>query len=131
MKKIAPILLASGLIFLLAACGRGEGGPKAPAAPQGVARIGIVTLVDLGSTHCRPCIMMMPVLASLNKKYAGRVEVKFIDVDEQPGIAKRLQIMTIPTQIIYDREGNEVIRHIGFFPEDGLAAELDRVLAGK
>jgi len=85
-------------------------------------------MVEIGSTHCKPCQMMMPILEDLKKVYKGRVAVAFIDVDKYPQQAQKLQIMTIPTQIIYDRQGKEVLRHIGFFPEDQLTAELDRIL---
>ena len=87
-----------------------------------------ITFVEIGSMHCTPCKMMMPILENLKKKYQGRVAVKFIDVNKYPDLAQQLKIMTIPTQIVYDRQGKEVVHHIGFFPQDQIETELEGIL---
>jgi thioredoxin 1 len=110
--------------LLLAAC---SAKPKQDNLPAVVVP-DTVTLVDLGSLHCKPCLMMMPVLDALTKKYKGRAVVKFIDVNKYPAIARQFKVMTIPTQVLFDRQGREVMRHVGFIPQADLEKELDKVL---
>jgi len=77
-------------------------------------------LVDLGAGKCIPCKMMAPVLEELRREYAGRMEVVFIDVWENPDAGKPYDIDGIPTQIFYDAEGKELFRHVGFFGKEDI-----------
>ena len=79
-------------------------------------------LLDLGAGKCIPC-KMMPILEELQKEYAGRLEVVFIDVLEMPDTAKAYNVEMIPTQIFYDAAGNELFRHTGFFAKDDILAK--------
>jgi thioredoxin 1 len=80
-------------------------------------------LVDLGATQCIPCKMMAPILQDLKKTYAGRLDVQFIDVWENPDAGKKYGINVIPTQIFYDAQGKELFRHEGFFGKDDILAK--------
>ncbi len=80
-------------------------------------------LLDLGAGKCIPCKMMVPVLDGLKKDYAGKLEVEFIDVWQNPDAAKQYAIEVIPTQIFYDAQGKELFRHIGFFAKDDILAK--------
>jgi thioredoxin 1 len=57
---------------------------------------------------------MAPILVGLRKEYAGRMEVVFIDVWENPDAGQPYGVEVIPTQIFYDAEGKELFRHSGF-----------------
>jgi thioredoxin 1 len=85
---------------------------------------GMVTMVDLGARKCIPCKMMAPILEKLEKEYAGRAAIVFIDVWEDKAPASRFGIRTIPTQIFFDREGKEVFRHVGFLSEEEIVRRL-------
>jgi len=80
-------------------------------------------LIDLGSSRCIPCRMMMPILEELKKEYAGRLEVKFIDVRKNPDIARQYRVKIIPTQIFLAPDGTELYRHKGFFPKKDIVAK--------
>lgn len=80
--------------------------------------------VEVGADSCIPCKMMQPVLDELRKAYGGRLTVEFADVWENPDLGDKYQVRTIPTQVIYDAEDNEVFRHIGYWPKE----EIDRKL---
>jgi thioredoxin 1 len=80
-------------------------------------------LIDLGAGKCIPCKMMFPVLDELKKEYAGKLEVEFIDVWNNPDAGKQYGIEVIPTQIFYDATGKELFRHIGFFSKDDILAK--------
>ncbi|MGQ9650107.1 MAG: thioredoxin family protein [Phycisphaerae bacterium] len=77
-------------------------------------------LVDLGAGKCIPCKQMAPILESLKKEYAGRLEVEFIDVWENPQAGHRYRIRMIPTQIFYDATGKELFRHEGFYGREDI-----------
>ncbi|MCL5807375.1 MAG: thioredoxin family protein [Deltaproteobacteria bacterium] len=85
---------------------------------------GMVTLVDLGAKKCIPCKMMAPILEKLEKVYAGRAAVVFLDVWEDPKPASRFGIRGIPTQIFFDKQGREVYRHEGFLSEAAIVQQL-------
>ena len=87
-----------------------------PAAPKGA----LPCLVDLGSDKCIFCIQMAPILAELKVEYAGQFQVDFIDVRKNPGAAQEHGIRTIPTQIFFDAEGNELFRHVGLFSKEDI-----------
>jgi thioredoxin 1 len=87
-------------------------------------RSGKPTLVDFGATGCGPCDMMTPILASLTKKYAGKLNVLFVHVGEEQILGARYGVRTIPVQVFFDKEGKEVLRHDGFFPQ----ADIERKL---
>ena len=80
-------------------------------------------LIDLGATKCIPCKMMAPILEDLKKTYAGKMDVQFIDVWENPDAGKKYGINVIPTQIFYDAQGKELFRHEGFFGKEDILAK--------
>ena len=82
----------------------------------------MVTMLDLGAHKCVPCKMMAPVIKELQKEYKGRASVIFIDVWENPQEARRYGIRSIPTQIFYDRAGQEVTRHVGYLDKKSIEA---------
>lgn len=88
---------------------------------------GIPSLVDFGSTGCRPCDMMTPVLASLKQKYAGRLNVLFVHVGQEPVLGARYGIQSIPVQVLFDKDGKEVFRHTGFYPQNEIEKKLETV----
>jgi thioredoxin 1 len=83
------------------------------------------SLVDFGSTGCRPCDMLAPILETLKDKYAGKVNVLFVHVGQEQILAARYGIQSIPMQFFYDKDGKEVFRHVGFWPQ----AEIEKKLA--
>jgi thiol-disulfide isomerase/thioredoxin len=82
------------------------------------------SLVDFGSTGCKPCDMLAPILEALRKKYEGKVNVVFIHVGQEQILASRYGIQSIPAQFFYDKDGKEVFRHVGFWPQDEIEKKL-------
>ena len=93
------------------------------APPQPPEKKPLPKLLDLGAGKCIPCKMMFPVLDELKKEYAGKLEVEFIDVWQNPDAGKQYGIEVIPTQIFYDATGKELSRHIGFFAKEDILAK--------
>ena len=83
-----------------------------------------VTMVDLGATACIPCKMMAPIIEELEAEYRGKAAIIFIDVWKNPDEGKKFKVSMIPTQIFFDRAGNEVYRHSGFMDKKTIMAQL-------
>ena len=81
---------------------------------------GVVTMVDLGADRCVPCKMMAPIIEELKQEYPGRASIIFIDVWKHPEAGRRFGIQSIPTQIFYDKDGNEKGRHVGYLSKEGI-----------
>lgn len=94
--------------------------PKA--APQKAVVKKLPKFLELGSVNCRPCQMMQPIVAEIEKEYKGKLEVEFIDVwlPENENVAQKYKISSIPVQIFFDENGKEVYRHIGYFPKEDI-----------
>lgn len=88
---------------------------------------GMVTMVDLGAKHCIPCKMMAPILKKMEKRYAGKAVIHFYDVRENSEPAIRFKIQAIPTQIFFDKEGEEVYRHLGFMSEADIIKQFNKM----
>ena len=87
----------------------------APAAEPGTA---LPRLLDLGSDKCIPCKLMAPILDELKREYAGVFQVDVIDVKKDRSAAQKHRIRVIPTQIFFDRSGQEIFRHQGFLSKE-------------
>jgi thiol-disulfide isomerase/thioredoxin len=87
-------------------------------------RSGIPTMVEFGATGCVPCDMMQPILDKLQKDYPEKLNVVFIHVGEEQILASRYGISSIPVQVFYDAQGNEVFRHTGFLAENEVTKQL-------
>jgi thioredoxin 1 len=97
--------------------------PGLVAAPtQPAAEVKLPRLVDLGAGKCKACKALAPILDALREEYKGRLSVEFIDVWKDPAAGRPYCIRLIPTQILYDRDGNEVWRHEGFISKENLKA---------
>ncbi len=59
-------------------------------------------LVDFFATWCGPCKMMSPVIDELATELAGEVDVYKVDVDENPEVAQRYGVMSIPTLVVFE-----------------------------
>lgn len=99
----------------------------ADAAPSAIPVPGMVTMVDLGANRCIPCKLMAPILQEVKAEYQGRAAVIFLDVWEDPTQTDRFGIRVIPTQIFYDAEGREAMRHEGFMDKDAIVKVLTRL----
>ena len=82
------------------------------------------TMAEFGATGCIPCDMMQPILDKLRKNYPDKLNVVFAHVREKPIMGARFGIRSIPVQVFFDRDGKEVFRHVGFFPEAEVTKQL-------
>jgi thioredoxin 1 len=82
------------------------------------------SLVDFGSKGCKPCDMLAPILETLKKKYDGQANVLFVFVVQDQILAARYGVDAIPVQVFFDKDGKEVSRHVGFFPQEDIEKQM-------
>ena len=80
-----------------------------------------VALLDVWATWCGPCKMIAPVVDALSEEFADRAEFFKADAEENPGLAKKLRVMSIPNIVIM-KEGKVTARHVGFQDAEELRA---------
>ena len=76
-------------------------------------------LVDFWATWCGPCRMQAPILEQLDSELGGSVKIGKVDVDEEPELARRFGVMSIPTLIAF-RDGKEIAQNVGVTDANGL-----------
>ena len=82
-----------------------------------------VTLVDFWATWCGPCRMQAPILEKLDAECGDSVKIGKVDVDENPMLAQRFGVMSIPTLIAF-RGGQVVNQRVGVQSLDALKEML-------
>ena len=85
-------------------------------------------LVDFWAEWCGPCKMIAPVLEEMAAELGDQLTITKLNVDENPEIAMRYSVMSIPTLLLFD--GGDIKKKIvGAKGKGALMQELDEFLA--
>jgi thioredoxin 1 len=85
-------------------------------------------VVDFWAEWCGPCKMISPILEEIATEHAGKVKVAKLNVDDNPNVTRRFEVMSIPTLIVF-QDGEPVRRMIGAKGKGQLLQELSEFIA--
>ena len=80
-------------------------------------------LVDFWAEWCGPCKMIAPVLEEIASEKVGSLKIAKLNVDDNPGIARRFEVMSIPTLILF-KDGEPAKRIVGARGKGQLLSDL-------
>ena len=88
--------------------------------------------VDFYADWCGPCVAAAPIIEKLAAEYQDKMLIAKLDVDENPKTAQEFGVMSIPTVLVFKKDGGEpkiVNKQIGFPGEAGYRNIIDDTLA--
>lgn len=81
-------------------------------------------VIDCWAPWCGPCRMVSPIIDELAKEMQGKIVFGKLNVDENPRVSMKHEIMSIPTLLVF-KNGNLVDRIIGAYPKQELKKKLE------
>jgi thioredoxin 1 len=84
-------------------------------------------VVDFWAEWCGPCKMIAPILDEIATEQAGKLQVAKLNVDDAPDVARRFEVMSIPTLLVF-KDGQVAKRLVGAKGKGQLLEELAEFL---
>ncbi|MCK9271300.1 MAG: thioredoxin [Bacteroidales bacterium] len=84
-------------------------------------------LIDFSAEWCGPCKMMGPILKEVAAEMGERVRIIKIDVDKNPAVAQKYQVMSVPTLMVF-KNGQSLFRQAGVMQARPIIDMLSKML---
>ena len=83
----------------------------------------IPVVIDFWATWCGPCRMIAPIIEEITEEYDGAVKVGKVNVDDEPELASKFRVVSIPT-IVLVKDGKITASAVGYMTKEKLIKEL-------
>jgi thioredoxin 1 len=84
-------------------------------------------IVDFWAVWCGPCKMIAPIMEEFAQDYSDKVKIAKVDVDNNPNIAVKFGIRSIPT-VLFFKEGKVAEQVIGAYPKSHFEEKLKTLI---
>lgn len=91
-------------------------------------KAGKPVFVDFYAEWCGPCQMAAPIVDKLADEFAGKAYVVKVDVDENNATARQFGVISIPTVVTFNADGEKKEQKAGFLGEQGYRAMIEDLL---
>ena len=81
-------------------------------------------VVDFGMTRCSQCIEQGKVMERIRTTLGDRLLTRFVHIGKEGALAGQYKVVLIPTIVVFDAQGREAFRNVGFVPYDELTGKL-------
>ncbi len=81
-------------------------------------------LVDFWASWCGPCVKVAPILDEIAKENEGKLQIGKVNVDENPSLAMRYEVQSIPTMVLFKDGKPSSLRIVGAKGKDSILSEL-------
>jgi thioredoxin 1 len=85
-------------------------------------------IVDFWAEWCGPCKMIAPALDEISKELGGKVKIAKLNVDENPELAAKFGVRSIPTLMMF-KGGQVADMKVGAAPKTALSAWINNAVA--
>jgi thioredoxin 1 len=84
-------------------------------------------VVDFWAVWCGPCKMIAPIMEEFANEYEGKLKVAKLDVDNNPNVAVKYGIRSIPT-VLFFKDGKIVEQVIGAYPKSHFKDKVEKII---
>lgn len=85
----------------------------------------VPVLVDFWATWCMPCRMLAPVIEEIASENEGKIKVGKVNVDENPDLASKYRVMSIPTVLVF-KNGELTATSVGVDSKENILKLLEK-----
>jgi thioredoxin 1 len=124
VRRSTSLLLVVTAFFLAGSWMRPEAARAADSLGEQARLARKPLVVDFGMTRCSPCIEQGKVMDRLKATLGERLLTRFVHIGKEEALAKAHKVLLIPTIVIFDAQGREVFRNVGFLPYETISGKL-------
>ncbi len=84
-------------------------------------------LVDFWAPWCGPCRQLGPIVEQIAQDFTGKVKVGKLNVDENPNLAQKYNVMSIPLLVLF-KNGQPAQQLLGIQPKEAIEQMLNAAL---
>lgn len=83
--------------------------------------------LDFWAPWCNPCKKMNPIIDEIESEYENQLRVIKINIDENSGLANKLEVLKIPTYLLF-KDGEQIDKMVGEAPKEDLVEKIEKHL---